>query len=75
MLSLSHHLNHPVLSQFRDYNCMNHVVHVIVDDDVDVAVLVDDVVVVVAAAAVDAVVELVVMSHDVALHFYHSLIV
>lgn len=73
MLSLSHHLNHPVLSQFRDYNCMNHVVHVIVDDDV--AVLVDDVVVVAAAAAVDAVVELVVMSHDVALHFYHSLIV
>lgn len=74
MLSLSHHLNHPVLSQFRDYNCMNHVVHVIVDDDV--AVLVDDVVAVAAAAAaVDAVVELVVMSHDAALHFYHSLIV
>lgn len=53
---------------------MNRVVHVTVDDDVAVLV-VDDVVVVVAAAAVDAVVELVVMSHDVVLLSYHSLIV
>lgn len=52
---------------------MNRVEHVIADDDV--AVLVGGVVVVVAvAAAVDAVEELAVMSHDVALQFYHSLI-